>query len=207
MHEENTHENLDGCGVDITENDIYQAMKDIPGYLDVTPQDLKEIYKYAFRHAVQRLTRSTKAKDVMTKEVIFVGPETLLHEVAKTMAKHGVSGAPVVDSGRVVGIISQKDFLALIAPDDAKSLMGVLADCIKRRGCAGSSLRDRTVREVMSSPAVTLHEDVTLAEIVEIFASKHINRAPVIDHEGRMIGIVSRDDVLKAYSGEHHAVH
>ena len=206
MRGKKSEHNLDKYGVDITENDIYEAMKDIPGYLDITPQDLKEIFRYAYRHAVERLMNSAKAKDIMTKTVVSVSPESRLHEIARTMAKHGISGVPVVDKGGLVGIISQKDFLKLMTTD-AQNLMDVLAEYIDGKGCAAGSLRARTAREIMSFPVITVHEDETLAQIAELFASKHINRAPVIDQEGGMIGIVSRDDIVKAYSGRLHEIH
>jgi CBS domain-containing protein len=194
-------------GIDISDKDIYEAMKDIPGYLDVTPQDLKEIYRRAYQHAVERLTRSTKARDVMTKEVISVGPETPLSEVARAMAKRGISGVPVVDDEMVVGIISQKDFLALVTTGDARNLMDVLAEYIEGRGCAANSLRAKTAREIMQSPAITVLEDTPVTEIAKIFASKRINRTPVLDGQGRMVGIVSRDDLVKAYSAGSHGVY
>ncbi len=200
MREKNNERSLDRYDVDITENDMYEAMKDIPGYLDITPLDLKEIYQHAYRHAVQRLMNSVKARDIMTGTVISVRPESLLYEVAKTMAEHGISGVPVVAHGELVGIISQKDFLKLIATG-AQNLMDVLAECIDGKCCAAGSLREKTARDIMTSPALTLHADETLTQIAELFASRHINRAPVVDQEGRMIGIVSRDDIVKAYSG------
>jgi len=65
-----TVERIDACvPVDISDEDIYEAMKDISGYLDITPADLKEVYLKAYRHAVTRLTRSVKVRDVMTRDV------------------------------------------------------------------------------------------------------------------------------------------
>ena len=90
--------------VDITDEDVYDAMKEIPGYLDITPGDFKEVYRQAYRRAVERLRRSVKAKDVMTREVIFVDINTPMKEVAQTLGSHGISGLPVVDlEGMVVG--------------------------------------------------------------------------------------------------------
>ena len=52
---------------DISDSDIYEAMKEIPGYLDITPSDLKEIYRHAFRHALERVSRPVKAATIMTR--------------------------------------------------------------------------------------------------------------------------------------------
>ncbi len=57
--------------IEISDDDIYEAMKNIQGYLDITPADLKEIYKFAYRHAFERLTSSVKAGNIMTKTGIL----------------------------------------------------------------------------------------------------------------------------------------
>ncbi|MEE9610519.1 MAG: CBS domain-containing protein, partial [Desulfatiglandales bacterium] len=98
--------------LDISDNDIIDAMKGINGYLDITPGDFKEVYRLAYAHAIERLTHLAKAKDVMTQKVISVERDTPLIEVVNMLANLGISGVPVVDKDRkVVGIISEKDFL------------------------------------------------------------------------------------------------
>ena len=201
MHKNKRDRTMDRCSIDISDNDIYEAMKDIPGYLDITLKDLKDIYSHAYQHAVARFTSSIKAKDVMTEKVVFVSPETPLHEVAETMAKHGISGVPVVDANKVVGIISDKDFLSLMGIKGAKTLMDVLVEYLRGKGFATTSLQAKVAREIMSSPAITVGEETLLEEIVDIFTVKHINRVPVLNEKGAMVGIVSRDDIVKASFG------
>ncbi len=58
--------------LDISDEDILDAMKEIEGYLDITLSDFKELYRFTCKHAVKRLVNFVKARDVMTKEVIFV---------------------------------------------------------------------------------------------------------------------------------------
>ena len=62
---------IDLAPMDLSEEDVLKAMKDIPGYLDITPGDFKEIYSFAYRHAVERQIHSTRAKDAMTEEVVL----------------------------------------------------------------------------------------------------------------------------------------
>jgi len=66
------HKYLDTGPTDISDDDIFKAMKDISGYLDITPGDFKEIYRFAYQHAVDRLTHSLTAREVMTTDVVFV---------------------------------------------------------------------------------------------------------------------------------------
>lgn len=72
--------------IEISDDDVYEAMKDIEGYLDITPQDLREVYRRAYAHAVARITRSVLARHVMTRQVTSVRRPTPLREVADLIA-------------------------------------------------------------------------------------------------------------------------
>ncbi len=184
---------------DITDGDIYEAMKEIPGYLDITPSDLKEIYRHAFRHALQRVSRPVKAAEIMTRDVHHVGVATPLKEVAELMARKGISGVPVLDeTGRVAGVISEKDFLVRMGAADTAHLMGVIAACLAGKGCVATPIRGRVAADIMAAPAVTVREDSSTIEIAEIFSARNINRVPVIDGSGKLAGIVSRADILRS---------
>jgi CBS domain-containing protein len=183
---------------DVSDEDIYEAMKEIPGYLDITPGDFKEVYQTAYRHALKRITSSVRARDIMTKEVFFVRRNTLVEEVAEMLARQKIAGAPVVEeNGRVVGVISEKDFLSRMGVNDPKTFMGVIAQCLKGKGCVAISIRAKKAEDIMTSPAITVSEDTPLQEIAAIFTEKNINRAPVTDSKGSLIGIVSRADILR----------
>jgi len=182
--------------MDISDDDIFAAMREIPGYLDITPGDFKEIYLLAFNHARERLSRSLRAQDVMTREVAFVSPDTPLAEVAELMSRRGISGVPVVADGRVIGMISEKDFLFRMGSKEIKNFMGLVAQCLRDQGCRGIGLPGGQAADLMTSAAVTVGEDVSVLEIARIFKEKNINRAPVIDSQGRLTGIVARADLL-----------
>jgi CBS domain-containing membrane protein len=185
--------------IDISDDDIYEAMKDIPGYLDVTPGDLKELYAHAYRHAFERIACSVRASDLMTRKVHAVNKETPLKDVAELMAKNEISGVPVVDANRqVVGIISEKDFCSHMGDRRAESLMQVIADCAKDRGCPAMTIREQKAEDIMTTPAITLREDTVLMEITAVLQEKNINRIPVLDPKGCLVGIVSRADIIRA---------
>ena len=185
--------------VEISDNDIYEAMKDIPGYLDITPADLKEIYKFAYRHALQRITQAVRAHDIMTTQVFSVNRTTPVMEVAELMAEKTVSGIPVLEEdGKVAGIISEKDFLSHMGSRDKTHFMAVVAECLKGKGCVAMPIRSQKAEDIMTSPAVTVKEDTSVIEIANLFTEKNINRIPVINEEGRLKGIVSRADIVRA---------
>ena len=185
--------------LDISDEDVLEAMKEIEGYLDITPGDFKTLYRLALKHAIHRLTSSVKARDVMTREVIIVKRNTPSGEVANLMATHGIAGVPVLADGKkVVGVISEKDFLFHLGSKDTRSFMDVVSQCLRNKGCVAITMRQQNAEDIMTSPPVCVGEDTPVSEIARIFTKENINRVPVTDKEGRLIGIVARADVVKS---------
>jgi len=185
--------------VDISDDDVYEAMKDISGFLDITPGDCKEIYRKAYEHAVARLTRSVKVADVMTRDVAFVLESASLKSVAQVMAEKRISGVPVVSTDeKVTGVISEKDFLAAMAGGEATPFMKVVAQCLQGGACLAAPVRSKCAGDIMTSPAITVNELTSVVEIANVLARNKINRAPVVDRDGRLVGIVSRADVIRS---------
>jgi CBS domain-containing membrane protein len=195
-----TDRDIDVCvPVDISDDDIYEAMKDISGYLDITPGDFKEVYLKAYRHAVLRLTRSVKVAEIMTKDVAAVFGDTPLKDVASIMAASNVSGVPVIDvDGKVIGVVSEKDLLSVMGGGSAKTFMEVMAQCLKGRSCLAIPVIEKVAVDIMSAPALTVREDTPVVEVAELLTQKGVNRVPVVDANGRMVGIVSRGDVVRS---------
>lgn len=188
--------------IDLKDEDIFEAMKAIPGYLDITPGDFKEVYRLAYAHAVERLSRAVTAQEIMTREVVTVRPVTPLAEVAAAMGRRGISGVPVVDEGgRVVGVISEKDFLTHMGVTQPQNFMVLVASCLQSRGCVALPIKQRQAADLMSAPAVSVGPDVSVKEIAALFTAKGINRVPVTDPAGRLLGLVSRGDIVKAAMG------
>ena len=109
---------------------------------------------------------------------------------------------PVVDAEQtVVGVISEKDFLTRMGLKDAKNFMSLVADCLKTKGCVALPLKAALAADIMSSPAVTVAPDTPVRTIAALLNGRGINRAPVTDPAGRLLGLVSRADILKATMG------
>lgn len=185
--------------IDISDDDVYDAMKDMEGYLDITPSDLREVMRIAYRHAVSRVARMVKARDIMTAPVVSVAWDLPLVDVARIMADQEVSGVPVLDSsGTVAGVISVKDFLTRMGVRDKLHLMGIIAECMGSGHCITPSIGAKRADEIMSSPAVCVGRDTSLAEIASMLTTKKIGRVPVVDARGRLEGIVSKTDMIRA---------
>ncbi|MFI2368072.1 CBS domain-containing protein [Streptomyces sp. NPDC018833] len=134
--------------------------------------------------------------DVMTLTVVAVGRDAPFKEIVRTMEQWKVSALPVLEGeGRVIGVVSEADLLPKEEfRDDDPSLYEQprrLSDLAK----AGAV----TAGELMSTPAVTVHPDATLAQAARIMAVRHVKRLPVVDDEAMLQGIVSRADLLKVF--------
>lgn len=183
--------------IDLTEDDILEAMKKIPGYLDITPHDFKEIYLMAYQMAVTRLSRQITAAEIMTRDVVLVREETPLAEVAAAMGARGISGVPVVDEdGGVVGIISEKDFLRRLGATEEQNFMSLVAACLAARGCVALPIKNQSAKDLMTSPVITIQAGTTIMEIAELSSVRKVNRLPVVDAGGKLLGIVSRGDLV-----------
>mgnify|MGYP006439190691 CR=1 FL=1 len=186
--------------VDLANEDIIAAMNKMQGYIEITPADFMEIYRFSYNHAVDRIARSMRAKDVMTRKVICVHQDTSLVETAERMASANISGVPVINGNDdPVGVISEKDFLKKMGAEPSGSFMGVISQCLKNKGCVALPIRGKTAADIMSAPAVAVAPERPLSEISQLFAEKQINRVPVVDTGGRVIGIVSRADMVNSF--------
>ncbi|QKW48625.1 CBS domain-containing protein [Streptomyces buecherae] len=134
--------------------------------------------------------------DVMTHTVVAVGRDASFKEIVRTMEQWKVSAMPVLEGeGRVIGVVSEADLLPKEEfRDSAPGLVEQrqrLSDVAK----AGA----QTARQLMSTPAITVHPDATLAQAARIMAVKHVKRLPVVDDLDLLQGIVSRADLLKVF--------
>lgn len=136
--------------------------------------------------------------DLMSTEVISVSCETTLREAARLMISAGVSGLPVTDDrGKLVGIVTEADFLEKELEREhphRPGLLGALFD-------ASSSLAEaETVGEVMSEDVVTIGHDASLAEAARVMTSHRVKRLPIVDAEGNLRGVISRHDIVEAFT-------
>lgn len=143
-----------------------------------------------------------KTYNLMTREVVTLQPGTTLKEAARLFIEHGISGAPVVDEkGAVVGVLSESDIvLAADQPDEPHT--GRLLDLLfgDRPSALEPKLHSRTAADAMTSPAVTvpLYEEIWNA--AALMRKHEVNRLPVVDERGTPVGILSRGDLLRAFT-------
>lgn len=144
----------------------------------------------------------------MTTAVITVNPDDEVEKVARLLLEHHISGLPVVDEeGQLVGIITEGDLVfqekKIRAPLYTVILGGVIylekpqhfIDELKRT-------ITRKVGELMSTKLHTVGPDASVEDIATIMVERNINRVPVVDEDNKLIGIVSRQDIIRATHGK-----
>jgi CBS domain-containing protein len=136
--------------------------------------------------------------DVMTRDVHSVTAATSLKEVARTLAELRISGVPVVDGEQVIGVVSEADILFKEQGERAEHSRLTALRKTERR-VAERKLTAVTAGEAMSSPALTIVSERPVAEAAATMIKEGVNRLPVVDEEGRLVGIVSRADLVRAF--------
>lgn len=141
-----------------------------------------------------------RADEIMSRDVVTVRPETPLREVAELLASRHLSGVPVVDAeGRLLGVLTESDLMRRIAaPAEAPAgfLGGLIRDAAAEAG-RFAKLHGRTAQDVMTPDPLCVPPDAPVAEVAKLLEEKRIRRLPVVS-EGRLLGLVSRADILKA---------
>jgi len=182
---------------ELSDQDLREARKELKTYVDITEEDLRKIYAIALKHARRRLGETVLVRDIMTKDVVKVKRDTNLQEAARRLSGLRISGMPVVDdANKVIGVISEADILSLAGVKRGHTFKDIL------RHVLGEPLPGRkkgnTVGDVMSSPAITTGPDTDIREVAAVLDERRIKRLPVVDAEGKLAGIISREDIVRA---------
>lgn len=147
------------------------------------------------------MSRNTRVRDIMTPAPKKVGVGTSLDEVARLLLSSTFTGLPVVDEeGRPVGVIAQGDLiykagmpmrLGLLAQSDSEKVDAVL-----------ETLATKRAGEIMTQPPVVIEEGQLVTEAVNLMLAKKVKRLPVVETEGKLVGILSRVDVFHTVTRE-----
>ncbi len=140
-----------------------------------------------------------RVKDLMTTNVLTVRPSTPLKDAAALLAERRISGLPVVDDeSRVLGVLSEGDIL--YKETGTKDKPGLI-DRLLSVPPVGLELKlaAKTVGEAMSAPALTIGPRRPVTEAASVMIDEGVNRLPVIDDEERLIGIITRADLVRAF--------
>lgn len=181
----------------LTDEDFREALKEFGTYVDITEEDLKRLYEIAVKIARERCIHSWLAREIMTQDVVSVKADTDIHEAGKLLIKNKISGMPVVDNeNRVVGMICTSDLLMFAGIPSGHVFNDVIMKYILRK-TVPRHRAGKKVTDTMSTSVITAFPDTTVKKIAAILDKKGIKRVPVVDEDNRLVGIVSRGDILR----------
>lgn len=146
-------------------------------------------------------------KELMTTKIITVRPEATIEQVADVLHQYRFTGVPVVDEkGRLLGVIMERDFITadskLYLPTYVKMLkdLDFVQNDKKHLSKEAQSLINATAADVMNSNIVTASPEDTIEHLSELFATKRVNPIPVVDAAFKLVGVISRSDLIKLFS-------
>ncbi|WP_052864276.1 CBS domain-containing protein [Streptomyces niger] len=138
--------------------------------------------------------------DIMNRDVVTAEPGMVFKDIAYLFAHHRISGIPVVDGdGKVLGVVSETDLMARQTVQDDERPHRFPRLSFGGARAVRTKSRATTVTDLMTKPAITVGPRQSLVEAARVMARHHCNRLPVIDAEGRLMGIVTRGDLLGVF--------
>ncbi len=181
----------------ISEDDLRYALAQLKTYVDITEEDLLKIYVLAVRNARMRRSTMIPVHSVMTVTVATATRDMNIHEAARLLSEHRISGMPVVDDdNRVIGVISEADIPLFEGAGIRNRIRNVLRNIVGRS--VPADIDSERVGEVMNTPPITTEPDADIKEVAAVLDMQRIKRLPVVDHEGKLLGIISRGDIIRA---------
>ena len=151
-----------------------------------------------------------KIKEIMTESVIFFSPEDSIYEVAKKLRESRISGAPVLEGDRIEGVISEADIMKLVEKEEIElntflpSPFDVLELPIRMKLNLDRIMKkiqktgEMKVKNVMTRKVITINQEEDVSKAASVMREAGINRLPVVNQEGKLVGILTRGDLLKA---------
>lgn len=139
-----------------------------------------------------------RAGDVMTQRVVSVAADASILQAAELMLQNKISGLPVVDAdGKLVGVVTERDFLRRAGAERIRPRWFEVVIGPKRLADEYARSHARTVEQVMTAHPITVSDDAPLEDVLRLMEEHKIKRLPIV-HEGRLVGIISRSDLLRA---------
>jgi CBS domain-containing protein len=144
-------------------------------------------------------------RDVMTSEVVTIQPWTPFREIVTQLAEHRISAAPVLDAeGNVLGVVTEADLLLKQEHPDLE--FNVPLAWNRRRRLEREKAAAILAGELMTTPAVTVAPTATVTEAARRMHTAGVKRLPVVNEAGRLVGVVSRADLLKVFTRSDEAI-
>ena len=182
--------------IELESEDIHAALEELHQYVDITEEDLKKIFAIALKHAKVRLTLKVPVKDVMTRDVICINKDVDIHEASRILSENRISGLPVIDEERhLIGIVTEADILYSAGMKKSHAFKDILRIILGEPH--PKNRNGNIVKDIMTSDVITTTLETDIKEAARILDEKRIKRLPVVDEKNKLIGIISRANIVR----------
>lgn len=193
-----TKDNVPTERLGFTSDDLDAVLKSYNEVLDISRDDLETIFLQTEMRAYHRRFGALSCADIMSKDGVTLVSDSKLEEAWQLMRRHRLHALPVLDSERrVIGMITQADFFEHIHFDQRSAMSEVLL-----RFFGGSRNKNahskKTVGQIMTSPVKTARDTTAIVELVPLMADLGLHHIPVVNDDGRFVGIVTQSDLVAA---------
>jgi CBS domain-containing protein len=144
-----------------------------------------------------------QAKDLMSSPVVTVTQETPVRELARLLAEKKISGAPVVDpQGKVIGVVTESDLIFQNKKVHIPTVLTILDAFIflespERMDKEMKKMAGTKVEDIYTKKPTTVEQHTPLEEVATLMAEKKIHTLPVLDHEGNLVGVIGKSDIIR----------
>lgn len=182
--------------LELTDEDVLDGMQQIPGYLDISTEDFRSIYHLAHAHASERLFQQVRAGALMRTELEPLRPEMPTGEAARALVAQACKSLPVIDDQRrVIGILTETDLMRCVG---VASYLELLFDAVEQIPVLEQHCGQRPVAELMTAPAVRVHEQANFNQMMRAFRRHPGRSMPVVEADEQLLGMLLRKDFLHA---------
>ncbi|MCB2016131.1 MAG: HPP family protein [Hydrogenophaga sp.] len=180
-----TRDPLPSRRLGFTHDDLTQALASQGELMDISPDDLEQILARAQQLAARRLQGEVLCRDIMSRDVVSIGPQDSVDEAWTRLAHHRIKALPVVHAdGSLAGILSLHDFfIGHSAPDPRRPPVMTHA---------------RRVEDIMTRQVRTARPRQSVADLVGLFSDGGLHHMPVVDESQRVVGMITQSDVVAA---------
>jgi CBS domain-containing protein len=142
-----------------------------------------------------------KVREIMSEDVITISPDTDVEDAAKVLSEHGISGVPVVEGNKLVGIVSESDLIIkdkkLHFPDYINVIGGIIyLESYNKFKEEFKKFIAIQIKDLMSEDVITVTPDDTIEDAATIISDEDVNRLPVVEGD-KVVGILTRADIVK----------
>jgi CBS domain-containing membrane protein len=179
--------------------DIEAALKEMNAYIDVTEEDLEQIYTRATLQHMRKRMGNVYCRDIMVRDVATAEFGEEIEAVWETMRRRKLKGVPVIDRAhRVIGVVTIVDFLKRADTHRAHPRFLDRLRGFIRRTPGMTTDKPEVVGQIMASPAITATDDTHIVSLIPLFSEHHIHHVPIVDQDRRLVGMVTQTDLTVA---------